>query len=526
MKRIPTFAAALAAAFTVCAAPPAGYYDSLEGKSGAELRKAVKSLVRKHTNIGYGDRTWEAFAKTDTRTVDGTLCWWDMYSSNNVPVSSGHPGMNIEHSVANSCWGGTKNAAYNDLFHLNPSDATANNRKSNYPLGIVSGTPHWTNGVTIVGRPGEGTGGGASRVYEPHDMYKGDFARVYFYIFTVYDDISWGSYSDGRDAMYDCSGATADFRPWAVEMLLRWNAADPVREKEVDRNSGIYEIQHNRNPYIDIPDLAEYVWGSKSSTPFHYDPANYPDLPDVPDNPDIPDTPDNPGTPGTWQLVRSTSALSEADTYIIVSDQTYTGLTATLTKSYLEPTSVNLAPQGDVIASVPSDIATVTLSPQGSGYAIGVASGEKATPLYISSTSAKNVKLTASPADEGTTAFITIDGEGVATVSYGSAGNLCYNPSAPRFTTYTSTGQKLLRFYRKVKTDGVDTTPADMRLHVWSEGGMLHVPASATVYDLAGRVVACPSAAEADGSRTMQLSQGTYIITCPGFRPMKAVVRE
>ena len=68
--------------------------------------------------------------------------------------------MNIEHSVANSCWGGSKNDAYKDLFHLNPSDATANNRKSNFPLGIVVATPTWTNGVTVVGHPAATTAAG------------------------------------------------------------------------------------------------------------------------------------------------------------------------------------------------------------------------------------------------------------------------------------------------------------------------------------------------------------------------------
>ena len=60
-----------------------------------------------------------------------------MYSSNNVPVSSGHGGMNVEHSVANSWWGGTKNDAYKDIVHLNPSNADANSRKGNFPIGEI-----------------------------------------------------------------------------------------------------------------------------------------------------------------------------------------------------------------------------------------------------------------------------------------------------------------------------------------------------------------------------------------------------
>ena len=49
------------AALTAAAAAPAGYYDSLYGKTGAALKQAVKSVVADHKVISYGDPTWEAF---------------------------------------------------------------------------------------------------------------------------------------------------------------------------------------------------------------------------------------------------------------------------------------------------------------------------------------------------------------------------------------------------------------------------------------------------------------------------------
>ncbi len=251
----------------ICSATyPAGYYDSLEGKCGAELMKAVKARVRTHDVIEYGADTWVAFRSTDVRTVDGTDYWWDMYGNTLLPVSAGRPDsntMNIEHSVANSWWGKTKNDAYKDIVHLNPSDATANNRKSNYPLAELSSVS-WTNGWTNVGSPKSGQGGGAASCYEPHDEYKGDFARVFMYMFTVYDDIAWKSTTDW---MYD---TTSDLmlKPWAQTLLLRWSQNDPVSDKERMRNDGIQKEQRNRNPFIDLPDLAEHIWGSKSTVPF------------------------------------------------------------------------------------------------------------------------------------------------------------------------------------------------------------------------------------------------------------------
>lgn len=264
----------LSACFSASAAIPDGYYDSLEGLSKEQLKAAAKKKVRSHKSVTYNSGTWDAFEKTDVRIVNGREAWWDMYSDNVVYVSEGHPGLNIEHSVANSWWGGSKNDAYTDLFHLNPSDSEANGWKSNYPLGIVVEVKvtnkgvRYDNGVTKVGKPASGTSGGASLVYEPADCYKGDFARAFFYMFTVYDDISWMTSSSDRNYMFDGS-AWPSLRPWAYEMLLEWSRLDPVDEKELNRNEAIYGIQGNRNPYIDIPDLAEYVWGSKTSEPFH-----------------------------------------------------------------------------------------------------------------------------------------------------------------------------------------------------------------------------------------------------------------
>lgn len=264
---------------------PDGYYNSLEGKCGVELMHAVKATVRNHKVISYGAGTWEAFRHTDVRTVDGVDYWWDMYSNDLLPVSAGRPSstvMNIEHSVANSWWNKTKNDAYSDIVHLNPSNATANSRKGNYPLAELQSVT-WNNGVTFVGTPKPGQGGGSGNAYEPADEYKGDFARVFMYMFTVYDDINWQAKTSW---MYD-TGSDLMFKPWARELLLRWSAADPVSQKERTRNDGILSQQGNRNPFIDLPDLAEHIWGSKADVPFSLEgngggPGEDPDDPDNP----------------------------------------------------------------------------------------------------------------------------------------------------------------------------------------------------------------------------------------------------
>ena len=61
------------------------------------------------------------------------------------------------------------------------------------------------------------------------------------------------------------------FKEWALKMLLRWAQQDPISEKELKRNEGIYAIQGNRNPFVDYPGLEQYIWGSYNDVAFSYD---------------------------------------------------------------------------------------------------------------------------------------------------------------------------------------------------------------------------------------------------------------
>lgn len=255
-------------------------WSQLEGLCGASLKEAVKEIALPHTQIAYGDATWEAFQVADVRVIDGKEAWFDMYSNRLVWVANGHSGMNIEHAVANSWWGGEKNAAYKDLHHLNPSDADANGRKSNHPLSPVGRTT-WSNGLSTVGAPVSGYGGGASTVFEPADEFKGDFARAYFYIFTLYDDIAWQA---SPACMYELT-AWPTLQPWAYAMLLDWAAQDPVDEREAGRNAAVAGVQKNENPFVAIPGLAAHIWGELSDVPLSLEEAMTPPVANRPDAP-------------------------------------------------------------------------------------------------------------------------------------------------------------------------------------------------------------------------------------------------
>ena len=260
MKKIRTLI--LSTLLAVCgvlsfAEVPASYYSTLTGKKDGELKTAIYNIVHNFTRVSSYSALPQYFAKTDV--YPDSRRWWDMYSD--IPLyAPSFSGLNREHSFPKSWWGGSESVgAYVDLNHLYPSEMKANTAKSNYPLGMVntSSGVKFENGVVKVGYPVNGQGGGAQYVFEPADEYKGDFARTYFYMVTCYQNMDWVKTWQVRNGTYP------SLQDWAINLLLQWHRQDPVSQKEIDRNEAVYKIQNNRNPFIDDPNLAEYIWGNK-----------------------------------------------------------------------------------------------------------------------------------------------------------------------------------------------------------------------------------------------------------------------
>lgn len=271
-KRVSSFFLTFVLAFITFAQMPEYYSDNLDGKKSKELKNTLHQLLKEHVRIPYGSSygaTWTVFRKSDVRP-DGSI--WDMYSNTKRNFPNGNTGsnheMNIEHSAPKSWWGeGTNsyNFSYDasfDLHHLVPSDASANMAKSNYILGEVEDAV-FNNGVSKVGTAYIGSQ--STTAFEPADEYKGDFARMYFYVVTCYQDYGWAS---SGTKMFQ-NNAYPTLTDYAKDLLLKWHRKDPVSQKEIDRNNAVYSFQFNRNPYIDYPDLVEYIWGNEVGQEFY-----------------------------------------------------------------------------------------------------------------------------------------------------------------------------------------------------------------------------------------------------------------
>lgn len=256
-----------------------GYYDMLEGKTREDLKAAAKESVMKHQTLKYSDLP-VYWIETDIypdlfKDANGNMCrrWWEMYSSEVYLIFPEHSAkqsfsawkMQREHAVPKSWWKENGDveytSAYSDMWNLFPSDGAANQAKSNYPLGIVRDSS-FDNKVTRVGVPQPQYGGGSGKVFEPADEYKGDFARAYFYVATVYDDLPWTI-----NYMFE-KNPWPTLQTWAIDMLLEWSRQDPVSDKERTRNDAVERQQGNRNPFVDFPELAEYLWGARQAQIF------------------------------------------------------------------------------------------------------------------------------------------------------------------------------------------------------------------------------------------------------------------
>lgn len=247
-------------------AAPSGYYDSAQGKNKAALLSALESIVGNHTVVSYNG-LWTLY-KTSDVTSDGYI--WDMYATTKFKLGTNQCGTysnigscyNREHSFPKS-WFNDASPMVSDAYHIYPTDGYVNNQRSNYPFGeCANGTRLPANGTNkSLGKLGTSTFSGyTGTVFEPDDIYKGDFARSYFYMAAAYNSkiSSWSS--------PQLSGNSYPaFSTWSVNLLLKWNREDPVSQKELDRNEVVYGAQHNRNPFIDHPELAEYIWGNKQA---------------------------------------------------------------------------------------------------------------------------------------------------------------------------------------------------------------------------------------------------------------------
>lgn len=236
---------------------PNNYYDTLDGLSGSNLRQALQdiiadpNMVRAQTyadiidilkeadqNPENSNQVWLVYleigrAKLDYQTTSNNVGTWNR--EHTFPRSrAGYYSIDADDVTDGKDIFWTTNAdslrhGNSDAHGLRASDGPENSIRNNQFYGEYTGPV--------------GTLGG----------FKGDVARSVFYLAVRYNGLEIvNGYPDG------IVGQFGD-----LATLLDWHRNDPPDDYEMNRNNVVYTWQFNRNPFIDEPDLIEYIWGNK-----------------------------------------------------------------------------------------------------------------------------------------------------------------------------------------------------------------------------------------------------------------------
>jgi endonuclease I len=258
----------------VTSTAPVGYYASLEGLSGVALKQAVQdiianpSVVRLHS---YAD-IWDIIRTADTNPLNSGQIW-DMYLE--VPMSKidqqngssivgkwnrehifcqSRGGFNVAMGdVADgiSVWNTTSAAStvdgVSDAHHIRAENGQENSSRNNKNYGNVSS-------ATVYAGP-VGTQG----------SWHGDVARSLFYMAVRFNGLN---VVNGDPSEYLPSTSTSSGNIGDLATLLAWNVSDARDDFEMNRNNYVQTWQHNRNPFIDYPLLADYIFGAQYGNPW------------------------------------------------------------------------------------------------------------------------------------------------------------------------------------------------------------------------------------------------------------------
>ena len=235
---------------------PAGYYSSLEGKSGTALKQAIQDIIANPSVVhahNYGDIE-TILKKSDQNPLNSNQVWLMYVEQPRSKLDIQETGINTgkwnrEHIYPQSRGGytdGTSSipdginvwlstdandimAGHADAHHIRAEDGPENSLRGNKDYGEYLG-PSGTQG-----------------------SWHGDVARALFYMACRYNGLSVVNGNPANTTV----GQLGD-----LALLLQWNQTDPRDDFEMNRNNFIYTWQVNRNPFIDYPTLADYVFGA------------------------------------------------------------------------------------------------------------------------------------------------------------------------------------------------------------------------------------------------------------------------
>lgn len=229
---------------------PNDYYGTISNNlEGTQLRSALYDLMMKthKTYVSYSGLR-DVYGDSD-RDPNHSGNVFMFYTNTSRPFNKDFTGtINREHVWPNSKGVG-KSGPGSDAHHLRPCDSQLNGQRGNLDFDEVpNGTYCSENGVQTKNKKN-------SSAFEPQDEAKGQVARIIFYVGTHY-----GPESSYGLTILDQVNLEKGTSIGKLSTLLKWNLEFPVDDIEKLRNEEVYDVQGNRNPFIDHPEYACKIW--------------------------------------------------------------------------------------------------------------------------------------------------------------------------------------------------------------------------------------------------------------------------
>ncbi len=240
----------------VASTQPNGYYNSLDGLTNVALRQALQDIIADPNVVRAQTYTdcIDILKEADQNPENSNQVWLVYQEQGRAKLdfqlTSVNTGKwNREHTFPRSRAGyysieEDEVADGIDVFWTTKADSLRHGNSDAHALRAVDGPENSSRGNQFYGEYNGPTGtfGG----------FKGDVARGVFYLAVRYNGLEIvNGFPDGLVGQFG-----------DLQTLLDWHRNDPPDDYEMNRNNVVYNWQFNRNPFIDQPDMIEYIWGN------------------------------------------------------------------------------------------------------------------------------------------------------------------------------------------------------------------------------------------------------------------------
>lgn len=242
------------------------YYNSIDTSlRGDKFRKELANLITTtHTNYTSYAGLANAYKTTDAvPNKSGYITWF--YTGTEVKFSGfgGSGGQtNREHvwpKDGGSAFSETSECG-SDAHHLRPTECNLNSTRGSKSFGEVEQSTQNVVNQNKSASYGDGTADSlcytSGSFFYPAAGYRGATARILMYVQTRWGNKFNLQFVDGAGH----SKTIGDFKT-----LMKWHLEEPPTQEEINRNQAVYEIQKNRNPFIDHPEYAAYIYSEAGS---------------------------------------------------------------------------------------------------------------------------------------------------------------------------------------------------------------------------------------------------------------------